>query len=114
VNRNLDRLFQFLRGAEGHFLRGLDLHRLARGGVAAHAGGALADDEDAEPDEADALALLEVLGDREDEIVEHRLGLLLRHFVALSQFCGEVLQADRVLFRLGGGFSCGHFFGTPV
>src|SRR5581483_1552746 len=59
-----DRFLQLLGGAEGDLLRRLDLDRLAGGGVAAHARGALADLEDAEPNDADALALLQVLGDQ--------------------------------------------------
>ena len=62
--RRLDGFLEFLGGAEGNLLAGLDLDRLAGGGVAAHAGGALADLEDAEADDTDALALLQVLGDQ--------------------------------------------------
>jgi hypothetical protein len=112
--KNVDRLFQFFRGAEGHFLRGLDLHRLTRGRVAAHTGGALADDQDAEAGETDTVAFLEVLRDESDNVVEHRLGLLFRQLVALGEVGREVLQADSVLFCLGGGFGSGHVFSTPV
>src|ERR1039458_4450667 len=55
---SLDRLFQFLRGAEGDLFARLDLDRFAGGRVAAHARGALAHLKDAEAADADALALL--------------------------------------------------------
>jgi NADH-quinone oxidoreductase subunit A len=56
-----DGFLEFLGRAEGDLLAGLDVDRLAGGGVAAHAGGALAHLEDAEADDADALALLQAL-----------------------------------------------------
>src|ERR1041384_6578742 len=58
--RRLDRFLQLLRGAESDFLRRLDLDRLARRGIAAHARGALAHDEDAKTIETDARALLQM------------------------------------------------------
>ena len=60
---DLDGFLEFLGRAEGDLLAGLDVDRFAGGGIAAHAGGALADLQDAETDDADALALLQVLGD---------------------------------------------------
>src|SRR3990167_10994876 len=75
----LHRLFQFLGSAESDLLAGLDLDRLAGRGVAAHAGGALAHLQDAEPGKADAVALLEVLGNKVDHVVEERFRLLLRN-----------------------------------
>src|SRR5690348_15928773 len=59
--KSLDRLFQLFRGAEGDLLARLDLDGFAGGRVAAHAGGALAHDEDAKTVEADTRALLQVL-----------------------------------------------------
>src|SRR5436853_2454745 len=56
-----DGFLEFLRGAERDLLARLDLDRLAGRGVAAHAGGALANLKDAEATDADAVALLEVL-----------------------------------------------------
>src|SRR5579864_7350129 len=81
----LDRLFQFLGGAEGDLLARLDLDRLAGGRVTAHARGALADLKDAEPADADALALLQMLDDIADEIAEHGFRLLLRHLVGFRE-----------------------------
>src|SRR4249919_65444 len=50
----LDRLFEFLGGAEGHLLAGLDLDRFAGCRITPHAGGALAHHQDAEAANADA------------------------------------------------------------
>src|SRR3979411_1873472 len=76
-----DGFLQLLGGAEGDLLAGLDVDGFAGGGVAAHAGGALAHLEDAETDNSDALALLEVLGDAGDQIDKDGFGLLLGQFV---------------------------------
>src|SRR5262245_14202154 len=60
--------------------------------VASHAGRALAHHQDAEPADADAVALLEVLGHQADQVAEHRLGLLFRHLVGFREIRGEMLQ----------------------
>src|SRR3984893_6860991 len=78
-----DRFLEFLGGAEGDLLAGLDLDRFAGGRIAAHARGALAYLQDAEPADTDALALLEVLDDSVDHGAEARVSLLLRRFVIL-------------------------------
>src|SRR5258705_2171923 len=72
-----DGFLELLGGAEGNLLAGLDVDRLAGGGVAAHAGSALAHLQDAKTDDANALALLQMLGDPSDHVVENRLSLLL-------------------------------------
>ena len=95
-----DRFFQFLRGAEGDLLARLDLDRLAGRGVAAHARGALAHLQDAEPADADAVALLQVLHDELDHVAEDRLGLLLGELVALGNVGREVLQGNGGSSRL--------------
>src|SRR6185369_13294232 len=95
-----DGFLEFLGGAESNFLARLDLDRFAGGRVAARAGGALADLEDAEADDADALALLQVPGDLADQIGQDRLGGLLRQFMVIRQSRREVLQRD------GGGGCC--------
>src|SRR6266852_8787991 len=89
-----DGFLQLLGCAEGNLLAGLDVDRFAGGGVAAHAGGALAHLQDAEADDADALALLQVLGDPADQIVQNGLGALLRQFVLFGQSCREMLERD--------------------
>src|ERR1043166_6820267 len=96
-----DRFLQLLGGAEGNLLARLDLDRLAGRGIAAHARGALAHLKHAEADEANAIALLQMLGDEIDKIAEEGFGLLLRHLMALSQRGGEVLEADGVLLGFG-------------
>src|SRR5262249_1716274 len=83
---------EFLGGTEGDLLAGLDLNWLTGRGIAAHARCALAHDQDAEPTDADAVALLGMLGQEADEIAENRLGLLLRHFVGFREICGEMLE----------------------
>src|SRR5437879_12665700 len=70
----LDGFLQFLGGAERDLLARLDLDRLAGRRVAAHARGALAHLQDAEAADADAVALLEVLDDEVDHVVEDQLG----------------------------------------
>src|SRR5437588_13104290 len=76
-----DRFLQLLGGAEGDLLARLDLDRLAGRRVAAHAGGALAHLQDAEPADSDAVALLEMLDDHADQISEDRLRVLFRYLV---------------------------------
>ena len=83
-----------LGGAEGDLLAGLDLDLLAGGGVAAHARGALADLEDAEADDADALTLLQVFGDHGHQIGQDGFGLLLGQLLLLGDGRGEVLEGD--------------------
>src|SRR5262249_12612179 len=72
----------------------------------------------AEADEANAIALLQMLGDEIDKIAEEGFGLLLRHLMALSQRGGEVLEADGVLLGFWCGWGCcwlsGHCVDTPL
>src|SRR5438132_10885472 len=93
-NRRLNGFLEFLGGAEGDLLAGLDRERFAGGGVAAHAGGALADLEDAEPNDSDALALLQVFCNLADHVGQDRLGGFLRQVVFLSQRCGQMFECD--------------------
>jgi hypothetical protein len=58
-----DRFLEFLRSAEGDLLGRLDLDRFSGRGIAAHAGGALANLQNAKPADANAVSLLQVLGD---------------------------------------------------
>src|SRR6185312_314960 len=91
-----DRHLEFFGGAEGDLFARLDLDRLAGRGVAAHAGGAPAHLQDAEPGNLDPLALLEVLGDQTDEVFEHLLTLLLGHLVLLGQRVCQMFGGDRL------------------
>src|SRR3546814_9789308 len=102
-----DGFLQHLAGAEGNLLGGLDLDRLAGLRVAAHAGGALADLQDAEVADADALALLQRLGDRREELVEQGNRRLLLHLVLFSQRRGDLLRGHGD--RLGGGGRFSHW-----
>src|SRR6478672_12928714 len=86
-----DGFLELLGCTEGNLLAGLDVDRLAGGGVAAHAGGALAHLQDAEANDADPLALLEVLGDQGDRVGQDRLGLLLGQFLVLGDRRGQML-----------------------
>src|SRR6478672_3701585 len=63
-----DGFLELLGCTEGDLLAGLDVDRFAGGGVAAHAGGALAHLKDAEAHHADAIALLQMLGDAVHQI----------------------------------------------
>src|ERR1700675_2816493 len=96
-----DRFLEFLGGAEGDLLAGLDLDGFAGGRVAAHARGALADLQDAEPADADALALFQMLDDIADQAAENGFSLLFRQFVILRKACRQVLQCH------GGGCCLG-------
>src|SRR3546814_7465494 len=73
----------------------------------AHAGGALADLQDAEVADADALALLQRLGDRREELVEQGNRRLLLHLVLFSQRRGDLLRGHGD--RLGGGGRFSHW-----
>src|SRR5580693_3685497 len=87
-----NRFLELLGGAEGDLLAGLDLDGFAGGRIAAHARGALADLQDAEPADADALALLEVLDDIADQAAKDGFSLLFRQFVILRKARRQVLQ----------------------
>src|SRR5580698_4178609 len=87
-----DRFLEFLGGAEGDLLAGLDLDGFAGRGIAAHARGALADLQDAEPADTDALALLEVLDDIADQAAKNGFSLLFRQLVILRKARRQVLQ----------------------
>src|SRR6478672_8932024 len=74
----LDGFLQLLRRTEGDLLARLDLDRLARCRIAAHAGGAFPDLQDAEAADANPVALLQMLHDEIDHAAEDRLSLLFR------------------------------------
>ena len=71
--------------------------------------------QNAEADEANAVALFEVLGDEIDEVAENGFRLLLRHLVVLGQCGGEVLEADGIDLGLGCGSGLsGHGIGDSL
>src|SRR5437867_5849910 len=71
------RFFELLGSPERDLLAGLDVNSLAGRRVAPLAGSAFAHHQDAEPTDADAVALLEMLGHQTDQIAEHGFCLLL-------------------------------------
>src|SRR5665213_1138519 len=87
-----DCFLEILGGAERDLLGSLDLDCLAGRRIAAHARGAFAHLEDAEPADADTLAFLQVLHDITDEVTQNLFGLLLRHLMRLREGGGEMLQ----------------------
>src|SRR5215467_9239046 len=94
IARTSDRRLQLLGNAEGDFLRGLDLDRLAGLGIDSHAGLALTHLEDAQGGQTDAVALLEVLADGGDERFGELVRGLLRHAVLIGQASGELALGD--------------------
>src|SRR5882724_1878480 len=109
----LNGFLEFLGRAERDFLACLDLDRSTGGRVAAHPRGALSDLENAQPNDSDPIALLEVLDDQSDQIVENRLCLLLGDFVTLGERRGQMLQGHgRCGWRFC-GLCCWHDEGTP-
>src|SRR4029079_9141768 len=85
-----DRLFQFLGGAEGDFLARFDFDRLTGRRVAAHACGALTHLQDAESADPNARALLQVLGDGLNHLLEHGVDLLFGQLVRLRKGLAEL------------------------
>src|SRR6476659_7752776 len=107
----LDGFLQLLRRTEGDLLARLDLDRLARCRIAAHAGGALPDLQDAETTDANPVALLQVFHDEIDHAAEDGLSLLFRKLVAFGDVCREVLQCNGRCSRLG--WSGRHGYSSP-
>src|SRR3981189_875625 len=89
-----DGFLEFLGRPEGNLLAGLDVDRFAGGGVAAHAGGALAHLQDAETDDANALALLQMLGDSANQVVQDGFGLLLGQLLLVGDGRSQMLERD--------------------
>src|SRR5690242_11880642 len=80
-----DGFLEILGDAERDLLRRLDLDGFAGRRIAAHAGRTVAHLKDAEARDADLVALLEVLDDEADEVVEGAGRVLLRHAGLLGQ-----------------------------
>src|SRR6185312_14032646 len=101
----LDGFLEVLGDAEGDLLRRLDLDGLAGRRVAAHACRTIAHLKDTEARDADLVALLEVLHDQTDEVVEAAGRVLLRHAGLLGQLGRDLRERDS---RSGGfGSHCG-------
>src|SRR6478735_8284546 len=106
-NVRLDRHLQVFGGAERHFLAGLDLDRFPGHRVAAHAGGALAHDQDTEARDLHPLAFFQVLGNHADQVFHHFETLLLGELMLLSEGGGQMLGGDRLAsLRLGWSGCC--------
>jgi hypothetical protein len=101
-------LAEVLGSAEGDLLAGLDLQRLARRRVAAHASRALADLKGAKAGDTDFRALLQVLADERDGRGKNAVRLLLGQALGLADRNGELTERDKLRYGrlrgLGGGF----------
>ena len=93
-SKTVDGFLEILGDAEGDLLRRLDLDRLAGRRVAAHACRTIAHLKDAEARDADLVALLEVLHDQTDEVVEGAGGVLLGHAGLLGQFGRDLRERN--------------------
>src|SRR6266849_11070673 len=89
-----DCFLELLGRAERDFLACLDLDRLAGRRIASHPAGAVAHLQDADPAEAEAVALLQVLDDTSYQLAEDRLGLLFRDLMGLGKLRREMLEGD--------------------
>ena len=89
----LNRFLEFLGRAERDLLACLDLNGLAGRGIAAHPGSALADLQNAQPDNPDPIPLLQMLGQQTDEIGQDGLGLFLRHRMIIGKLRREMRRA---------------------
>ena len=84
VSQRLNCCFQFLGRPKSDFLAGLDLNRLAGRRIAPHASGSFSYLQDAKPGNSYSFALLQMLGDQSDKVVEE---------FAPRPFCQLVLLA---------------------
>ena len=108
----LNRLAEILSGSERHFLARLDLDCFAGGGIASHAGGALAHLKGSEPGDADPRAFLEVLPNQSDGTGQHLVRLFCRNPMRFANRGCELAKRDKLHFHGFGGFlACGGCFG---
>src|SRR5262249_44507799 len=105
-----DRFLEILRNAEGDLLGSLDLDRLTGRRVAAHACRTMTNLKNAKARDADLVALLQVLHDQADEIVEVAGRILLGHAGLLGQLGRDLGKRD----GRSGGFSGSHSGGVPL
>src|SRR5579864_6787981 len=101
-----DRLLQLFRRAERDLLARLDLDRLTRRRIAAHASGAPANLEDTKTVEADAHALLQLLGDHARQVFHQLVGGLLRHLVLVGERRRELPRRHCFGFWFRGARRC--------
>src|SRR5712692_8082856 len=87
---------------KGDLLTRLDLDRRAGGRIASHARRASSHHQHTKTHETDAVALLEVLGNQTDEVIENAFRLLLWHLMLLCQAGREMFEADSRFLRLIG------------
>ena len=92
-------LFEFLAGAEGHLLAGLDLDRFAGIRIASHAGNTISHLQNPESDNLHALAQYQVLGDYADEVFHQLQSLTLAESMLFPQLIGQMLDGDRLWGR---------------
>ena len=90
--RELDGFLQFLAGAEGDLLAGLDLHRFPSLRIAAHPRFAPLHLKNAKPDDTDFVALHEVPGEPNNGVGEHGFGPGLGDFMSFGDLGCEMLQ----------------------
>src|SRR5258705_6331504 len=93
-----DGLFEILGRAESDFLAGFDLDAFAGRRVAPLTRRPLTHLENAQAVEADAFALLEMLGDVHDHISEHSVRLGLRGAMTLGQSDCQMTESNRLRF----------------
>ena len=79
------------------FLAGLDLNRLAGRRIAPHASRPLSNLQDPEPRNSDSFALLQMLGDQSDKVVEEFAPRPFCQLVLFGQACGELGKRNRNL-----------------
>src|SRR5215475_15142912 len=89
-----DSFLQLLGGPKSNLLRCLDLDWFTGGRVAAHAGSALAHLQNSETDDANPLALLQMLGDACDHVVQDALGLFLGKLLMFRDCGCQMLERD--------------------
>ena len=92
VSQRLNCCFQFLGRPKSDFLAGLDLNRLAGRRIEPHASGSFSDLQDAKPGNSYSFALLQMLGDQSDKVVEEFAPRPFCQLVLFGQACASWLS----------------------
>ena len=92
--RRLYRELKFLSRTKCHLLACFDLDRFAGCRIPPHSSWTLPDLQDAKTSNPNSFALLEMLGDETNKIVEQRLPLLFCQLMLLGQAGREMLESD--------------------